>query len=388
MRIAVVCSDLGVRIPGTKGASIHLDAITRAFAELGHQVLLVGVAGHGSPPPGIETFLLPHPGRTTGLRREIRKLVFTRRLRRAARAAVDAFGPDVVYERLSLFGTAGRRLAADTGARHVLEINALLSEEETAYRSLRLQRIARRREDTVLRSAALRVAVSDELASRVRERCGLRVDVVPNGVERQLFENLASKRDAREAFGLPPDGRLVGFTGSLRPWHGLDLAIDALGHLPGVDLVVAGEGDVRAELEARAERLHVSDRVHWLGHVPHDRIAAFLASLDVAVAPYPRLEKFSFSPLKLYEYLAAGVPVVASDIGQIPGVIDEFGVLVPPGDAVALAGAIDDVLARPDEARRAAAAGREWVLARHGWTQRAEEIVQLIDTEARRAVAR
>ena len=124
MRVAVVCSDLGVRMPGTKGASLHLEAITRALAEQGHEILLVGVAGHGQPPPG-DALLLAHPGRKTGWRRDLQRLRFTGRLARAARVQIAEFHPDVVYERLSLFGTAGARLAAHSGAAHVVEVNAL-----------------------------------------------------------------------------------------------------------------------------------------------------------------------------------------------------------------------------------------------------------------------
>jgi hypothetical protein len=131
MKIAVVCSDLGIRVPGDKGASLHLGAITRAFAANGHDVMLVGVAGHEAPDlPGVDTLLLAHPGRTEGLARERSKLAFTERLVDAASERLQAFGPDVIYERLALFGTAGLRLAEGVKAHHVIEVNALLAAEE------------------------------------------------------------------------------------------------------------------------------------------------------------------------------------------------------------------------------------------------------------------
>ena len=71
MRIVFVCSDLGVRVPGTKGASLHLQSISQALVDVGHEVLLVGVRGHGDPPAGPATLLLDHPGRTTG--RQLRR---------------------------------------------------------------------------------------------------------------------------------------------------------------------------------------------------------------------------------------------------------------------------------------------------------------------------
>ena len=168
MRIAVVCSDLGVRVPGTKGASLHLASISRALQDVGNEVLLVGVRGHGDPPSGLATLLLDHPGRTTGLRRELRKIRFTAGLVPRVLPSVAAFAPDVVYERLALFGVAGLRLAGACGARHILEVNALLAEEEAQWRGLRLAGLARRRERAALDGADLRLPVSSEVAVQIQ----------------------------------------------------------------------------------------------------------------------------------------------------------------------------------------------------------------------------
>lgn len=393
MRIAVVCTDLGVRVPGTKGASLHLASITTAFARAGHTVLLVGVAGHGDPPGGVEHLLLPHPGRSTGLRRELRKLVFIERLARVARPVLTRFAPDIVYERLSLFGTAGARLAAGAGALHAIEVNALLAEEEAHWRGgLRLARLARHREAAVLADAHLRVTVSDELRSRVADlSAGGRTEVVANGFEATAFASPPERGTARAALGLPHDRPVIGFAGSLRPWHGLDVAIDALPAMPGVLLAIAGEGEIRAHLERRAEAAHVGDRVRWLGPLPHGDIPTFLAGLDVALAPYPVLEQFAFSPLKLYEYLAAGVPVVASDVGQIRHLLDgghAGGRLVTPGDPAALATAVRSVLDNPAAARASAGKARVEALRSHSWDARAAQLVDLFAEEAEHALAR
>ncbi len=125
MRIAVVCADLGIRVPGPKGASLHLQAISSAFAGLGHEVLLVAVAGHGDATLGHQSLLLPHPGRTHGLRRELRKLRFMAALPGRIQPTLEGFAPEVVYERLSLFGARGRAIADRFDAVHVVEVNAL-----------------------------------------------------------------------------------------------------------------------------------------------------------------------------------------------------------------------------------------------------------------------
>ena len=391
MRIAVVCSDLGVRVPGTKGASLHLQSISRALADVGHEVLLVGVRGHGDPPSALRTVLLPHPGRTTGLRRELRKIRFTAGLAARALPTVAAFAPDVVYERLALFGTAGRRLAGACGARHVVEVNALLAEEEAQWRGLRLVELARRRERVVLDGADLRLAVSLEVAAQIDSVSpGGVTAVVSNGLDDDLFRVRPARGPARMSFGLPADAPVLAFVGALRPWHGLDVAVQALPLLPGAVLCVAGDGPVRAPVARLATTLGVADRVRWLGHRPHAEMPRLLAAADVALAPYPELPSFGFSPLKLYEYLGAGVPVVASDIGQVRSALDDgrWGSLVTPGNPEALAAGVRDVLADPAGARTRAEAARRTALEQHSWRARAARITELLTSrEVDRALA-
>lgn len=379
MRIAVLCTDQGVRIPGGKGASLHLLAISRAFARLGHEVLLIGVAGQGEPPPELRCIRLAHPGRSEGVERERRKLRLVERVVAEAAEPLCAFAPHVLYERLSLFGTAGARLAAKTGALHVVEVNALLAEEEARWRELHHVDEAVHREASVLRSAQLRVCVSAELAARVARIAGDEATiVVPNGVDADLFARPVDRATARQQLHLPPDAPVLGFVGSVRPWHGLETAIAALVELPSAELVVAGDGPTRTDLEASAETLDVGARVHWLGAQPHDQIPSVLAALDVALAPYPLLDDFAYSPLKLYEYLAAGVPIVASDIGQVRTALDggRWGQLVAPGDASSLAGGIRRVLGDIDAARERAELARRWTHECHDWTTRATSIVE------------
>ena len=383
MRILVLCSDTGVRIGDGKGASLHLRAIAHAFAALGHEVEVVGIApsnpddAHGWTMP---VQLVPHPGRSEGLERERRKLAATEAVRVLALEVAAHLRPELIYERLSLFGTAGLDVAARTGARHVLEVNALLTAEESAWRGLHLVSLARQREAAALGAADLRVTVSDEVRLAIEPYAAGRPSItVPNGVDTDLFAARPDREQARAAFGLPQDRVLLGFTGSIRPWHGLDVAIAALAELPErIGLVVAGDGPVRVQLEQQALTLGVGHRVHWLGALAHERVPQMLAACDLALAPYPQLPNFGFSPLKLYEYLAAGVPVIASDIGQIRLALEDgrWGRLVPPGDAAALATAVTAELSALAAARVRAEGAREYAMTRHGWTERAVRILR------------
>ena len=381
----MVCSDTGVRIGDCKGAALHLLAITSAFAALGHQTEVVGVAANPDGPLetwGVPQHLVPHPGRSQGRVRELRKQVVVEEVAARGIEVAARLRPDLVYERLSLFGTAGLSVAAASRARHVVEINALLTREEASWRGLHDAERAQAAEARVLAGADLRVAVSAEVAAEVRPYAGDGpLMVVPNGVDVDLFRDRPDRTRARAELGLPVSARLACFTGSLRPWHGLDTAIEAIATLPhDVHLVIAGDGPVRVELNRRADDLGLDGRVHWLGQVAHREIPVVLAACEVALAPYPALQEFAFSPLKLYEYLAAGIPVVASAIGQIPQALDggRWGTLTAPGDSGALAAGIAGVLRDPVAAQARAELAREYAMVEHGWTNRAQQVLTAV----------
>jgi glycosyltransferase involved in cell wall biosynthesis len=123
-----------------------------------------------------------------------------------------------------------------------------------------------------------------------------------------------------------------------------------------------------------------------MGHLGHAEVPSFLASVDVAVAPYPDLPGFFYSPLKVYEYLAAGIPVVASNIGQLTELVAPWGRLSTAGSAGALAAAIRATLEDPAAAARAREA-RGWVLANHSWDERAQRLTGMLEEDVR-ALAR
>jgi glycosyltransferase involved in cell wall biosynthesis len=144
---------------------------------------------------------------------------------------------------------------------------------------------------------------------------------------------------------------------------------------------VVGEGPLRAWVDGYAEGAGLAPHVTLTGWVGHDDLPSLIARMDVATAPYPAAEGHYFSPLKLYEYLAMGRPVVASRIGQTAQVLDGTGaaLLVAPGDAEALTAALLRVALDPALATRlsqnAATEGR-----RHDWADNARAVMGLVPT--------
>jgi glycosyltransferase involved in cell wall biosynthesis len=152
---------------------------------------------------------------------------------------------------------------------------------------------------------------------------------------------------------------------------------------PTASLLYVGDGPMRDELQNLTGELGLEDRVRFSGAVDHARVPELLAAMDLAVAPYLASDDFYFSPIKVYEYLAAQLPVIASDIGQISALI-EAGQVLPAqaGDADSLRQAMESVLEDRDAAAQSAQRGYQWVLAERTWEANAQRIVSLANSLA------
>jgi glycosyltransferase involved in cell wall biosynthesis len=198
-----------------------------------------------------------------------------------------------------------------------------------------------RREAFVWRGADGYATITEGLAGELVERFGTRpaCGVVPDGARVEPGRPWALK-------ALPPRP-VVGYSGHLYPWKGVDLLLDALAELPGVcGLIVGGhpgETDL-SRLRARADRLGIASRVTFTGMVPPREVAARLEPADLLVLPNPgtAVSVRYTSPLKLFEYLAMGRPIVASDLPAFREVVRDRdnALLFDAGSASALAAAI------------------------------------------------
>ena len=406
MRIGYVCCDRGVPIFGSKGASVHVRELCRALEEAGHEVLIVSPRIGGRRPDRfapavVELALEPedeaacrflaedHAG-GPAVAREIRSLVYSASLRFRLESLLRDFGADAVYERYALLSTAGASAARALRVPHVLEVNAPLTQEQAAHRGLAFAQTAGELERAVLRGAEHVVAVSGGVAAWLAAQGvdAARISLLPNGVDPSRFEVGAGERAATRArLGLG-EAPVIGFLGTLKPWHDVAALIHATALLVRAGLrlrlVVIGDGPERPRLEAlaRAERLEALTT--FVGAVEHDEVPRYLSALDVAAVTYDDTPGFYFSPLKLFEYLAAARPVVAASAGDIGHCIrhGETGLLYAPGNIRALADALLALIVDPDRAARLAQAGREHVRTHHTWAGNAKAVVALAQARA------
>ncbi|HVS16643.1 MAG TPA: glycosyltransferase family 4 protein [Thermoanaerobaculia bacterium] len=400
MKITYVCADSGVSLAKNNGSAAHLRAIVDSFVELGHQVEVVM-----SNVDGCEMLEVPvHPivrtpfagalnklarapqagehQQTTAVLRALRRIWCNSAVEDALTERLERSRPDLVYERHSPFSVAGPVAARRMGCPHVLEVNAPLSWEGARHRGQALHEAAEVLERLAFEATSRIVAVSDDLREQLIAGGvdAAKIQVVPNGVDVGRF------RPDGPALPVELAGRLVvGFVGSLKPWHGIDVLVEAFARLasdPSLHLLVVGDGPMAERLEDLQRSL--PDQVTLTGSVPPTRVPAYLRAMDIAVAPYPAAERFYFSPLKVLEYMASGTAVVASRIGQLRQLIrhGETGLLVEPGSVPGLIDAVR-LLARDGVLRRRLGSqAHDEALRRHTWTQRASEILSTLPLAA------
>jgi len=386
LRIGYICTDPGVPVFGRKGASIHVQEVVRTLSRAGHRPEIFTCRRGGEAPSGltdVPVHTLPAPRGPDAAARERQARAFDHVLRQE----LERLGPfDLIYQRYSLWSDQGMRYASDAGVPSVLEVNAPLVEEQGRHRELCDGEGALEVTRSALRSAHLRVAVSEPVARWIRSidpNSDGQTLVIPNGVDPRRFELASSPYEigARSRSRSQDDPFTVGFVGTLKPWHGVEILIRAMARLRdggrlggGSDfrLLIVGDGPQRSTLEEEVARRNMAAHVDFTGAVPHAAIPRLLSAMDVAVAPYPAPvdpSDFYFSPLKILEYMAAGLPVVASRFGTIEDIISDrdHGLLVTPGDAGSLAEAILRLTVDPSLRERLGTSARRRIHENFTW---------------------
>lgn len=202
------------------------------------------------------------------------------------------------------------------------------------------------------------VAVSDEVSTRLL-RAGVqpdRVHLIRNGIDLRPFARAADTRQERQKNG---DAFRIGLVGRLSPEKGVDIFLHAASEVsrefPAVQFIVVGDGPDRSALEQLRAKVELDDKVALPGQ--RGDMPGFYASIDVMVSA----SRQEGMPIALLEGMASGLPVVATAVGQVPTVIDteSVGMIVAPGDASALAGAVKELLRDDDLRRRIGIAARD-----------------------------
>jgi glycosyltransferase involved in cell wall biosynthesis len=313
------------RIASKDGQYVHVEELTNALKELGHEINFV------SPGFTDNTEFGNDGGIATKLKKLLPKSVYE--LLELAYSFVIAFKlikqllinrPDFIYERYNLYQPAGVLISRIFKIPLLLEINAPLANERKKYSGLSLFRLAKRIEKFTWNSADMTLPVTQVLADIISDS-GVpkeKIEVIHNGINKHIFESVFRKKKERNKKNIN-----IGFVGFINKWHRLDLAISAIADFPNknINLICVGDGDIKPELEEQAKKLHIEDKVIFSGLQSRSEVFHYINNFDIALQP--SVTAYA-SPLKLFEYLSSGCLIIAPRTKNICEILDDANALL------------------------------------------------------------
>jgi len=334
------------RIASKDGQYVHIEEMLKSFRKHGHEVVVVGPSAVEKDDFGSEG------GVVSLLKQYIPKflyeivefgyalLVFIKLFK-----AVKQFKPDFIYERYNIYMPAGIWIKKLFKLQLILEVNSPLFDERSKFDGMSLTWLARWTERYTWNNADHVLPVTQVLAERIKregvaEKC---MTVIPNGIDPGKFYNHMGTDEAKTKLGI--SGKLVlGFTGFMREWHGLEGVLDLLVGEGNENrfLLLVGDGPAKKNIHKRAQELGIADRVLITGVVDRDKIADYVSAFDIALQP--DVVDYA-SPLKLFEYLALGRAIVAPEKNNILEVLTdrEDALLFEPDNKQAFVSAIEEL---------------------------------------------
>jgi glycosyltransferase involved in cell wall biosynthesis len=376
------------------GYSTHQRESIHAFRQLGHEVYPVVLGGTESSAVNAHiSGLSEKAGNLSGIKKllplwlwnalkDLKLLKHDRKAGKQLEQAILAFQPDMIYERGEYLQDSGVKMARKHGIKHVLEVNSPVVVEMAAFEGPDVLRfLGHSKERKKLKGTDQIIAVSSAMKTYLQTfyRSQKPIHVAPNAInpEKEQFDPEAVMQ-IRSAFS--EDAQIIGFVGSLFPYHGVDGLIEAFAGIvlrqPKSHLMVVGDGGIREKLQSKARQLLPDNSYTFTGKIPHATVMNYIKAFDVAVMPS---SNWYGSPIKIFEYGLTGVPIVAPDKGPLRDVMEhrKHGLLVSDNPEK-LRDALLFMLQNQEAAKEMGACFRVKILQHHTWTAQASSILSAV----------
>jgi glycosyltransferase involved in cell wall biosynthesis len=377
------------RVKGVGPERVHISGIAGALKKLGHNITFVSPtdinpleAGDIKPAKGMSRGILYFfADKIPQAFFELMEISYNLMAMKKLRKRLSETRIDLIYERYAFFCCAGVYLAKKRGIPIVLEVN-----EVSGFERVRPQCfvwLLKKFEQYVFSNASAIVTVSEFLKHQVEIRGGNPEDiiVIPNGIDTELFSKQIDSSDTRNKLKTG-DKTIIGFIGYLVHWHRLDVLIDVFARIhakyPNTLLLLVGDGVLRNDLENLAKEKGIEDALIVTGRVDHSEIPKYIDILDIAMIPNSNMYR---SPIKMFEYMAMGKPIIAPDQQPILAVIQDnvTGLIFKNGDADDLLAKIEAALNSKEKCRDIGAKAKRLVEEKYTWDLHAETILAFLN---------
>jgi len=371
------------RIASKDGQYVHVEELTKALKSLGHEIIMVSptVAKNedfGSE-GGIVKKLKKHMPKVVY---ELLELSYSFHAYRKLAAAIKKHKPDVIYERYNLYLPSGIWIKKKYKLPFLLEVNAPIYDERNKYDGIGLKRLAKWTERYVWQNADVVLPVTNVLANII-QKDGVpieRMHVIHNGIDKNKFSNKIETSEAKKRLGIKEE-IVLGFTGFVRDWHGLDRVVDLLANDQHETrhLLIVGDGPATASILDRAKVKGVENCVTITGIVGRDQVADYVAAFDIALQP--DVVDYA-SPLKMFEYLALGRAIVAPNKDNILEILthEDNALLFDNDDNNSFYEAIERLCQDDDLRRHISKRAKETIDEKnYTWVNNAKRVISLFE---------
>ena len=391
MKILYYSPNPNLNLSDPAGYGTHMREMIKAFRDLGHEVQ-VQIVGGTEPRPAVEATKQPLYKRLAKVLISPRKwqTLKDKRLMELDDLAYDdlllkvqAFKPDIVYERANYLQTSGVNAARKAKVMHVLEMNSPYVEEKVELEgNSAMLATAKEKEYWQLEKTNHVVVVSSSLREYFLSEHRLfsgKFTVVPNAIDPAKAVIDSHKLQLIQQQYALQGKTVIGWVGSIQPWHGVEALIATFAALarksPEVALLIVGSGETIAQMRAIAAESGVGDRIHFTGYIPHAEVFAHIAAMDICVLPNT---KWYCSPIKIFEYGMMGKAIVATHHAAVLDVMqpDVDGLIIEPSPEN-LQAALDKLVADPGLRQTLATHFQQKVMREHTWQANARRVIAL-----------
>ena len=380
------------------GYGTHMREMIQAFRDLGHEVL--PVINGGTEPrtqgnkdskskPGllkraIKAVVPKYIWRTI---KDKRLLDHDQKAEIELGKIVDSFKPDLIYERAYYLTISGVNVAAGKKIRYFLEINAPYIEETAEFEGTNsfFTGLAKKNEELQLkwsdRSFVVSSALKDHFLKKYPAIPSSGIVVTPNCVDpAKVKVDHGIRKKVLEKYDLK-DNKVIGFVGSIFPYHGVDILIEAFNEVykqnRNTKLLIVGDGLILEDLKSLAHKLEASANIIFTGNVPYSQVFSYIDVMDITVLA---ATEWYCSPIKLFEYGALGKAIVAPDTQSVKDVMehDKDGILVKPGKEF-LAGALLDLINNKTKMESVGISFRNKIENKYTWIKNAGYVLSYVN---------